>query len=291
MRDINQIKDDIMSGKISLRNAAANEGVGRDKLKDMLEETMISQKDAQQFRQRMKLNQQSSRIDLDATMEEMVISILKGKMTAKEASGIYHLDGETIRRKIGEFVQRDNKYLKLYIDYCSKSKIDYGNINFKGLIVHMIRDNVSQTEMASEFGIPTRTISRELDKLKESNEEKDRKLYYMAKTCAEKRRRGQRLSDYKIDLYRRTLDELFPDISIIEFDNKSSLEMEKEELEMFCNKVKEYKSQGMTAAQIAHEMSSSISTIRRKKLRLDELKKQEEYKKELENKPTEEFEL
>lgn len=44
------------------------------------------------------------------------------------------------------------------------------------------------------------------------------------------------------------------------------------------------------AAQIAHEMGVSISTIRRKKLRLEELKRQGEYK-ELQNGKTEGLEI
>ena len=39
----------------------------------------------------------------------------------------------------------------------------------------------------------------------------------------------------------------------------------------------------MTAEQIAEKMGTSVSTIRRNKLKLEELKRQEAYKKEAEN--------
>lgn len=280
---LKQIKQDIMDGKVTLRSAALQYGIDRDKLKKLLEEEMTQKAESERFRERMKLNRSSSSIPLDEQMEEMVTSILKGEITAKKASERYHIDTETIRRKIDEFVQKDPQYLKLYFAYRNKSSIDYGNINFKGLIVYMLRHDMSQSEIAEEYKIPVRTVSREIEKLGESKEEKDVKLYNIAKICADRKMRRQKLSRYEADLYAKVLDELFPNIPVINFDDKTSTELEIERLEKFLAQVQIYYSQDMTAEQIAEKMGTSVSTIRRNKLKLEELKRQEAYKKEAEN--------
>ena len=280
---LKQIKQDIMDGKVTLRSAALQHGIDRDKLREMLEGEMTQQAESERFRERMKLNRSSSSIPLDEQMEEMVTSILKGEITAKEASERYHIYTETIRRKNDEFVQKDPQYLKLYFAYRNKSAIDYGSINFKGLIVYMLRHDMSQSEIAEEYGIPARTVSREIEKLGESEAEKDVKLYNIAKICADRKMRRQKLSRYEADLYAKVLDELFPNIPVINFDDKTSTELEIERLEKFLAQVQIYYSQDMTAEQIAQKMGTSVSTIRRNKLKLEELKRQETYKKEAEN--------
>lgn len=280
---LKQIKQDIMDGKVTLRSAALQHGIDRDKLREMLEGEMTQQAESERFRERMKLNRSSSSIPLDEQMEEMVTSILKGEITAKEASEKYHIYTETIRRKIDEFVQKDPQYLKLYFAYRNKSAIDYGNINFKGLIVYMLRHDMSQSEIAEEYGIPARTVSREVEKLGESEEEKDIKLYNIAKICADRKMRKQKLSRYEMDLYAKVLDELFPNIPVINFDDKTPTELEIERLEKFLAEVQMYHSQNMTAEQVAQKMGTSVSTIRRNKLKLEELKRQEAYRKEVEN--------
>lgn len=284
---LKQIKQDIIDGKITLRAVASQYGIDRDKLKAMIEADITDKTESELFRERMKLNRKSSEIPLDEQIEEMVISILKGEITAKEASSKYHIDTETIRRKINEFVQKDKRYLKLYFQYHSKSAIDYKNINFRGLIVHMIRNDMSQSEVAEEYQIPARTISREVEKLSESKDEKDEKLYNIAKICADKKMKKQSLSKYEVDLYNKMLDELFPDISVININSKSQTELEIERLEAFLKQVEDYHTQGMTAEQIAEKMETSISTIRRNKLKLEEMKRQEEYKSKVENEDTE----
>lgn len=276
---IKQIKKDIMDGKMTLRSAASHYGIGKDTLKKMLEHEITDQTERERFRERMKINRcNSSTIRLDEKTEEIIISILKGEMTAKEASKKYHIDTETIRRKMNELVEKDSKYLKLYLKYCNKSAIDYGKINFKGLIIYMLRKDMSQSEIAEEYEIPARTISREVEKLGESEDEKDIKLYNIAKIYADKKMRKQRLTTYESQLYNKILDELFPDIPIIDLDAKSQNEIEIERLENFLRQVQMYQAQNISAEQIAKKMETSVSTIRRNRLKLEELKRKIECK-------------
>lgn len=280
---LKQIKQDFLEGKITLRSVALKYDIDRDKLRAMLENEMTQQEEKECFRERMKLNRSSSKIPLNKQMEDMVISILNGEITAKKASEMYNIDAETIRRKIVEFVQKNPQYLKRYFVYRDKSAIDYENINFKGLIIHMLKNDMSQSEIAEEYEIPARTISREVEKIGESKEENDIKLYNIAKICADRKMRKQKLSKYEMDLYARVLDELFPNIPVININEKTPVEREIQRLEEFLQEVQLYHSQNMTAEQIARKMGTSISTIRRNKLKLEELKKQEAYKKEVGN--------
>ena len=293
--ELREIMQEIMKGT-SLRKAAENHNVDRKTLKRKLEALLeqeelkkaqenhdegekTSKKEpekttiaAKEFRKKLKENHGSSRLPLDKNMENMVIAILNGKITETQAHELYHIDRETIRRNIHALAQREPKYLEAYLKYCNKSKIYYANINFKGLIVHMLKNDMSQSEMAEKYGISPRKISREIAKLSKSSDSRDITLYKLAKICADKKMKKEDLTEKELIQYRELLDSLFPDIKIIEEGSKSDIEREIEQLEGFCDEVQEYKAKGMTQEEIAKAMKTSISTIRRKKLKLKELK-------------------
>lgn len=210
------------------------------------------------------------------------MQILKGEITAKQAKAQYQIDGETIRRKINEFVQEDSSFLKEYIAYQNRKGYDYGKINFKGLFVYIIRNDLSQSEAARELDIPSRTISRELEKLGESEEPKDIKLYEIAKICAERKMKRIPLNEFEKALYTRLLDEMFGDIPVIDMNMKSKTEQEIERLEEFMKAVQCLQEQGKTAEQVADAMQTSISTIRRNRLKLEELKNTKQMREQIE---------
>ncbi len=256
----------------------------RETLKKRIEETMqSSSEEAKQFRERLKYNKiNSTTIDLDEKMKEIVRAILKGEMTAKEASDKYHIDRETIRRKINQQIAEDDSLIQEYVAYVNKNGRDYSRINFTGLIVHMIKRNFSQSEMAKAYAIPTRTISREIEKLKKSSDPKENELYEIAKRYADKKMKRAEISEDKLQNVQKQLDEMFGDIPIIEVDAKTKDEIEIERLEKFCEQVDIYQAQGMQTQEIAEKMKSSISTIRRNRLKLAELKKKEEINEKIE---------
>lgn len=210
------------------------------------------------------------------------MQILKGEITAKQAKALYQIDGETIRRKINEFVQEDDSFLREYIAYQNRKGYDYGKINFKGLFVYIIRNDLSQSEAARELGIPSRTISREVEKLGESKNPKDIKLYEIAKICAERKMKRIPLNEFEKALYTKLLDEMFGDIPVIDMDMKSKTEQEIERLEEFMKAVQYLQDQGKTAEQVAEAMQTSISTIRRNRLKLEELKNTKQMREQIE---------
>lgn len=277
---LQEVKEKILSGETTLRSAASELKISRDKLKQLLEQIVEKKEEAENFRDRMKYNKaNSATIPIDEKIQNAVIEILKGKRTAKEVSQTYGLDRETIRRKINALIQLDNSLLKDYINYLNKSGRDYGNINFKGLIVFMIKSNMSQSEMASEYDIPARTISREVQKLGKSEKKEDQKLYNIAKIYADRKMKHEEITVYERELYTSILEELFQNVPIIE--EKSKIDREIEQLEDFMEQVRKYQQQNMTAEKIAEQMNSSISTIRRNRLKLQELKQRKEISEKL----------
>ncbi|MCI9087109.1 MAG: hypothetical protein HFJ32_00895 [Clostridia bacterium] len=215
-------------------------------------------------------------------MKSIVMQILKGEMTANQAKEQYQIDRETIRRKINEFVQEDSNFLREYVDYQNRKGYDYGKINFKGLIIYIIRNDLSQSEAARDLDIPSRTISRELEKLGESEDPKDIKLYEIAKICAERKMKRIPLNEFEKALYTSLLEEMFGDIPVIDIDMKSKTEQEIERLEAFMQAVQYLQGQGKTAEQVAAEMQTSISTVRRNRLKLEELKNTSQMRKQIE---------
>lgn len=254
----------------------------RDRLKQLLEDELQDEAEATSFKERLRYNHaRGSAIELDSFMKDIVISIFKGEMTAKQVKQQYGIDKETIRRKINEFVQTDKSFLREYIAYENKKGHDYEYINFIGLIAEMIKSDVSQSQIADEFGIPNRVISREIEKLGKSEEPEEVKLYDIAKICAEKKMKGIKLTRFEKALYGRLVDEMFGDVPIM--NERSRIDLEIERLEEFLTQVAELRAQGLTVQQAAKQLNTSVSTIRRNKLKLEELKNKKKIKAELES--------
>lgn len=228
---------------------------------------------ARAFREQLRHNKgNSATVVLDERIKTMVKRILRGEISAKQAEIEYQIDRETIRRKIHQLIQEDKSLLAEYVEYLKKSGNDYSRINFRGLIIFMIRQNLSQSQIAAKYDIPARTVSRELEKIGQSDDEKDRKLYEIAKGYAKMKMRREIIAEGETLSYATTLDELFGEVEIIKIDEPSKDEKETYELEKFVAEVEQNKARGMTMKEIASAMGVSISAIRRKELKLSELK-------------------
>lgn len=250
---------------------------------------MQGETETNHFRGRLRYNQaKSTAIELDGFMRSIIMSILKGEKTAKAVEEQYGIDSETIRHKINEFVQSDKSFLKEYIAYQNKKGHDYGYINFIGLIVEMIKSDVSQSEIAREYGIPSRVISREIEKLGKSDNPEEVKLYDIAKICADRKMRRVALSRFERVLYTRLVDEMFGDVPIM--NEKSRTDLEIERLEEFMKQVQANQNQGLTVEQVAERLGTSVSTIRRNRLKLEELRNKKIIKAELEESGEKELE-
>ncbi len=265
MSSIIELKKQILSGKTSLRKLSSQTGIDRDVLKDKIIKE-CSDEELEQLRIILKDNKDnSSTIDLEGNVKEAVIRILKGEISIKQASKDYNIDRETLMRKTEELANASPEYIKYYIQYKSK-RGDYSGINFRRLIIEMIENGISQTAIAKEYGIPVRTMSRELQKLEKSDDKRDIKLFDIAKIYAEKMIRHEKLSDYEQRLYESIIEELKQDTKFTAINMESNEEKRNKELQDFKLKVQELRAKGMTNVQIANELGVGVSTIRRRML-------------------------
>lgn len=269
------LKQKILSGQVSLRELSRQTGIDREKLKLMIEK-MCTPEDSKELQRILESNKkESTTVELEESLKEAIIKVLKGEMSAKQASKEYGINSETLRRKAEELANASPEYIKYYIEYKGK-RGDYSGINFRRVIIEMIENNMTQIEIAGKYGIPIRTVSRELEKIGKSQDEQDKKLYRTAKMYAEKKEKHQEISLYEQKTFGEFFEELKQKNKFVVLGQESDSEKRKRELIEFTQKVNELKKSGMTNEQIAKQLGVGISTIRRRTLELKEIREIEE---------------
>lgn len=269
------LKQKILSGQVSLRELSRQTGIDREKLKLMIEE-MCTPEESKELQRILEANKkESTTVELEESLKEAIIKVLKGEMSAKQASKEYGINSETLRRKAEELANASPEYIKYYIEYKGK-RGDYSGINFRRVIIEMIENNMTQIEIAGKYGIPIRTVSRELEKIGKSEDEQDKKLYRTAKMYAEKKEKHQEISLYEQKTFGEFFEKLKQKNKFVVLGQESDSEKRKKELIEFTQKVNELKKSGMTNEQIAKQLGVGISTIRRRTLELKEIREIEE---------------
>ncbi len=269
------LKQKILSGQVSLRELSRQTGIDREKLKLMVEE-MCTPEESKELQRILESNKkESTTVELEESLKEAIIKVLKGEMSAKQASKEYGINSETLRRKAEELANASPEYIKYYIEYKGK-RGDYSGINFRRVIIEMIENNMTQIEIAGKYGIPIRTVSRELEKIGKSEDEQDKKLYRTAKMYAEKKEKHQEISLYEQKTFGEFFEKLKQKNKFVVLGQESDSEKRKKELIEFTQKVNELKKSGMTNEQIAKQLGVGISTIRRRTLELKEIREIEE---------------
>ena len=210
--------------------------------------------------------------------------ILDGKLGIVDASIRLGIHKQTLHEKLIEYINTSNdiELKRKYIKYEEKRNPDYSFINFKALFIQMVKDDVGQSEMAREYCIPARTISRELDKIKE--EEGYEVLYEMTKEVSKRKMCRQKFSTYERVLMCANIEN-YDEGPVIINNSISKEEREYKRAKELLEKVS--KMQG-TKEEIARKLGIGVSTIRRAKKRVDEYEKKQETKKILEEKEGEE---
>ena len=273
----------LLNREMTLRDLSRVTGISRDKIfKGVM--LIATDNEKNQLKEVLLENKRSSKINIDEKLKKILIQILKGEITVTEASKIMEMNKETLRRKAEDLANSSPEYIKYYIRY--KSKIgDYSGINFKRIFVEIIENNLSQTEMAEEYGIPARTVSRELEKLGKSDNENDLRLYDLAKIYADKKMKHQELTFNELRLFGKIIEEIKENSNFLTIEDEDSIEKNIRELTEFKNTVQALRAKGLTEKQIAIELQIGVSTIRRRILKLEELeiikrgKKEEETEK------------
>ncbi len=210
--------------------------------------------------------------------------ILDGKLGIVDASIRLGVHKQTFHEKLIEYINTSNdmELKRKYIKYEEERNLDYSFINFKALFIQMIKDNIGQSEIAREYGIPARTVSRELEKIKK--EEEYEVLYEMTKELSKRKMYRQDFSSYERLLMCASIEN-YDEGPVIINNSISKEEREYKRAKELLEKVS--KMQG-TKEEIAKKLGIGVSTIRRAKKRIDEYEKKQETKKILEEKEGEE---
>ena len=210
--------------------------------------------------------------------------ILDGKLGIVDASVRLGVHKQTFHEKLIEYINTSNdmELKRKYIKYEEERNPDYSFINFKALFIQMIKDDTGQSEIAREYGIPARTVSRELEKIKKEDEYEV--LYEMTKELSKRKMYRQDFSSYERLLMCASIEN-YDEGPVIINNSISKEEREYKRAKELLEKVS--KMQG-TKEEIARKLGIGVSTIRRAKKRIDEYEKKQETKKILEEKEGEE---
>lgn len=174
------------------------------------------------------------------------------------------IDSQTFKEKIVDYINSsaDDELKREYIEYEARRHPDYSHINFKALIIEMIKDEASQTEMAARYGIPPRTISRELAKLE--NDEEYKTIYATAKELARRKmQKGQKEDSLYQPLERILIQDILENYDEGEVIISNPKTEAQKKYEKAKSLVEQVDALGTTQKNAAKELGVSISTIKR----------------------------
>lgn len=262
----------VLNGK-SVRECEKEYGINRKTFAKKCKERFPE--DSEQMRKLRKVlshnrtNIQKKDVD-EERLGRIVKNLLEGKIkTLNEAKELYvktgeDIDSQTFKEKIVDYINSsaDDELKREYIEYEARRHPDYSHINFKALIIEMIKDEASQTEMAARYGIPPRTISRELAKLE--NDEEYKTIYATAKELARRKmQKGQKEDSLYQPLERILIQDMLENYDEGEVIISNPKTEAQKKYEKAKSLVEQVDALGTTQKNAAKELGVSISTIKR----------------------------
>lgn len=262
----------VLNGK-SVRECEKEYGIDRKTFAKKCKERFPE--DSEQMRKLRKVlshnrtNIQKKDVD-EERLGRIVKNLLEGKIkTLNEAKELYvktgeDIDSQTFKEKIVDYINSsaDDELKREYIEYEARRHPDYSHINFKALIIEMIKDEASQTEMAARYGIPPRTISRELAKLE--NDEEYKTIYATAKELARRKmQKGQKEDSLYQPLERILIQDMLENYDEGEVIISNPKTEAQKKYEKAKSLVEQVDALGTTQKNAAKELGVSISTIKR----------------------------
>ena len=210
---------------------------------------------------------------------DIIIKVLDGQILLKEASKILGIHKETVNSRIIELAKIDEEIRQKFIKYCKRNNFE--NINFLVLFREMLEKDCSQSFIASQYDIPTRTISREIEKLKKL--EGYESVYSVLKEHAErhiKRRLDKRSltkeeqkEEYNYEIQLESVLDILPKGEVFTYiDTEDMLSKQIRELEEKISRVEEAKNNGIQWKEIKQIIGIDRSQYNRDRKKLDILK-------------------
>lgn len=192
--------------------------------------------------------------------------VLNGKMTFKQMAEKYKMDVKTLRQKIENLAASNECWKKLFCKYYNKRN-DYNDYDFKYEMIEMLREDLSQRQMAEKIGIPRETLTTKINHLEDSDELKEK----LQKHSIRKKNHQKMTDEERLELL-IFLDEYQEKNGIQDDIEYSNTKGEKEAQRLFYlnqvmglyEKIKK-ENKNLNEKQIAELLNVGVSTIRRYK--------------------------
>ena len=272
-----QAFEEFLKGK-SARKIEEDYHINRDTFVRICRENLPEgTKRRQEFEDRLLHNKELSKVKIpEEDIRGAFLRLVNGEKGLKDLAVELSIHYQTLRERIIEYVNnsQDEEIKRRYVEYKQKTNPDYSFINFKALVIEMIREDISQSEIARRYGIPPRTVSRELEKLKD--DEYYQPLYRIGKEHTErkmKRKPFTSLETYLIDNTLSGFDE--GDVIIDDSIPKAKLEYLKQK--KILERADSIEGTNKDKAKV---LGISVSTLRRMRIKVAEYEKLEEQKDE-----------
>ena len=273
--NIEKIIDEVINGT-SLREAGRKYQIDRESLKNRcMEYFKTNPTKLQAFEQAIRDNKANSTqvIIPDEILKQVCLDVCYKKDNIRAIATRMKVDEDTLKEKIFQFLSKPENLVlaRKYIAYQATLHPDYSHINFKALIVEMIKNNMSQGQIAEEYGIPARTIGREIEKLKQ--EDGYEKLYDICKEYSYRKMKRKPFTEFEQLLMQAVVEE-YSDEGPILVDggiNKRKMQYEKAKKNIeLANNI-----QG-TEKDKAEALGISVSTLRRNKIFVERYEREQE---------------
>lgn len=273
--NIEEIINQIIGG-MSLREAGKQYQMDREVLKDKcMEYFKTSPARLSEFEAAVKNNKANSTevIVSDAVLESICIDLFDRRDNLRAIASRIHIDEGTLREKLFQYLSRPEnvEIARRYIAYQAKLHPDYSHINFKALIVKMLKEDMTQTQIAGEYGIPTRTMGREIEKLKK--EEGYEKLYEICKAYSYRKMQRRPFSQFEQLLLRDVVDKYRDEGPIIVEGGKDKRRMQYDRAKRNIEEADKIEG---TESEKAKALGIGISTLRRNRIFVEKYEKEQE---------------
>ena len=192
--------------------------------------------------------------------------VIDKQLTLEEMAKLYNMDVKTLKQKIQNLASSDIEWNKLFSEYNGKRN-DYNGYDFKAEMIEMLIEDLSQTQMAKNIGIPRETLTTKINQLGDNDE-----LKQELKKHSTRKKNHKKLSDEEKLKLMIFIDEYIEKNNIEkgrEYENTKGTKIEQrlfylnQILNLYDNVKENYPD--LNEKQISEQLDFSPSTIRRYK--------------------------
>lgn len=188
--------------------------------------------------------------------ENSILDLINRKITRVELAKKLHIDTRTL---VNMIYQIDNEQLlKQYIEIYPYKPKENRNINYEALVIEMIKNAMTAKDIQSKYDIAERTYTRNINKLKQSNN----RLYKIYKSY---------IKGYLSSEDMEYINEMSKEKVIY----TTNIQERKAELMYLFMKYEELLQQGLNKEQASQKLNESSKSLKRKSDELERILKEE----------------